>query len=93
MGRTPGLNAPVERVIQTLRVECLDHVCVLGERHLRHLVSECRIHSHHDRLHQGVGNVPRTGAGPDPPDPLPFPSAVVCYQRLGGLLKRYVRAT
>ncbi len=90
--RAPNMNAHVERVIQTLRVECLDHFCVLGERHLHHLVSSYLVHYNEERPHQGVSNVPLTGAGPDPPDTLPFPSAVVCRQRLGGLLKSYARA-
>jgi putative transposase len=34
------LNAYVERYVQTLKVECLDHFVVLGERHLNHIVRE-----------------------------------------------------
>jgi putative transposase len=85
--QAPNLNAHVERVIQSLRVELLDHFVVGGERHLRFLVAEYLAHYNGERPHQGVGNVPLTGTGPDPPDTLPFPSAVVCHERLGGLLK------
>ena len=37
---SPNLNAYVERFIQTIQQECLDHFVVLGERHLDHLVRE-----------------------------------------------------
>jgi putative transposase len=37
---SPNLNAYVERYVQTLKVECLDHFVVLGERHLNHIVRE-----------------------------------------------------
>jgi putative transposase len=88
----PNLNAHVERFLQSLRVELLDHFCVLGERHLRYLVNSYLAHYNGERPHQGIGNVPLTSTGPDPPEPLPFPSAVICHERLGGLIKHYARA-
>lgn len=36
----PNLNAYIERFIQTIQVECLDHFVVLGEKHLSYLVNE-----------------------------------------------------
>ena len=38
---SPWQNAYVERLIGLIRRECLDHVIVLGERHLR-----CILHSY-----------------------------------------------
>ncbi len=38
--RAPQANAIAERVIRTIRQECLDHVIVLNEQHLRRLLGE-----------------------------------------------------
>ncbi len=79
--------------MQTLRTECLDHFIVVGERHLRYLVSEFVAHYNQERPHQAKGNVPLPDADLDEPRILPFPSgAVQCRSRLGGLLKHYYRA-
>ena len=59
-GRTPAsapnCNAHAERLIQSIKTECLDRVVPLGERHLRHLVREFVDHYHTERNHQGIGN-------------------------------------
>ena len=36
--RSPWQNGYAERLIASIRRECLDHVVVFGERHLRHLL-------------------------------------------------------
>src|SRR5438445_11324715 len=38
--RSPWQNAYAERVIGSIRRECLDHVVVIGERHLREILSK-----------------------------------------------------
>jgi hypothetical protein len=84
------LNAFVERWIQTIQVECLDHFVVLGEAHLNHLVAEYVEHYHAERPHQGLGNnVPIPARPPD--DDVPTGRQVLCHERLGGLLKHYER--
>jgi hypothetical protein len=40
--RSPWQNGHIERLIGSIRRECLDHIVVLGERHLRHLFGELR---------------------------------------------------
>ena len=37
--RSPWQNPYVERLIGTLRRECLDHVLIYGERHLRRILT------------------------------------------------------
>ena len=34
--RSPWQNAYAERLISSIRRECVDHIVVFGERHLRH---------------------------------------------------------
>jgi transposase InsO family protein len=36
--RSPWQNGHAERLIGSLRRECLDHIVVFGERHLRHML-------------------------------------------------------
>jgi putative transposase len=86
------MNAYVERWIQSIQLECLDHFIVLGEAHLNHLVGEFVAHYHKERPHQGLDNkliVP----GRPPPDDEAIPSLqqLICHERLGGLLKHYER--
>src|SRR5438128_8815820 len=38
--RSPWQNAYAERVIGSIRRECLDHLVVIGERHLREILSK-----------------------------------------------------
>jgi len=40
--RSPWQNGYSERVIGSIRRDCLDHVVVLGERHLRHLLNSTK---------------------------------------------------
>ena len=88
--RSPNLNAYVERWIQSIQVECLDHFIVLGAAHLNHLVGEFVAHFHEERPHQGLDNKLITPANPPPDDEfVPRLRQVVCRQRLGGLLKHY----
>lgn len=53
--RSPQANAFCERVIGTMRRECLDWVIPLNERHLRHVLSEWVAHYNHGRPHMSLG--------------------------------------
>ncbi len=84
--RSPNLNAYVERFIQSIQVECLDHFLVFGEKHFDYLVREYLEHYHQERPHQGLGN--RLISGEPPPN---GKGEIHCRTRLGGLLKHYYR--
>jgi len=49
--RSPWQNGHVERLIGSIRRECLDHVVVLGERHLRHLLANYAAYYNGVRTH------------------------------------------
>jgi putative transposase len=59
--RVPQANAFCERLIGTIRRECLDFVIVLNERHLRRVLQEWVAHYNHGRPHASLG--------PGVPDP------------------------
>jgi putative transposase len=88
MYRAPNLQAFVERWIQTIEVECLDHFVVLGETHLNFLVSKFARHYHSERPHQSMGNAPLVEL-PAPPKSVPRNSEVTCTRSLGGLVKHF----
>jgi putative transposase len=88
--RAPKANAICERFIGSVRRECLDHVIILGERHLRRLVREYVDYFNHARPHQGIDRIP------DPPDAdrtdvSPTDQHVIAVPVLGGLHHDYRR--
>jgi putative transposase len=99
--QAPNLNAYVERWIQSLKYEALNHFIVFGKEHFDYIVSEYVAYYHDCRPHQGIGNVllPRPGGAPQV-DGSAGESAVTpldlaelkCDEQLGGLLKHYYRA-
>jgi hypothetical protein len=48
------MNATCERLIGTLRRELLDRMLILGERHLRTVLTDYQAHYHTARPHQGI---------------------------------------
>lgn len=53
--RAPRANAVVERVIGTLRRECLDHIIVFNEEHLLSILREFVTYYNRDRPHRTLG--------------------------------------
>jgi len=92
--RSPNTVAFVERFIQTMQQECLDHFIVFGERHMNHLVKEMVAFYHESRPHQAKDNdllVPTKAAKKAEEPEVVRLSEVRCKKRLGGVLKHYYR--
>ena len=53
--RSPWQNPYVERLIGTLRRDCLDHVLIFGERHLRWVLTSYSVYYNETRTHLGLG--------------------------------------
>ncbi len=86
--RSPWQNPFVERIIGSIRRECLDHVIVLNENHLRRILAEYFEYYHESRTHLSLDRnapVPRAVQSPEQGD-------VVAIPVLGGLHHRYTRA-
>jgi putative transposase len=86
--RSPNLNAFAERWIRSVKEECLARLILFGEAALCRTLNEYVQHYHHERNHQGKGNVllfPAVSQIPECKGPMQ------CRERLGGLLKYYTR--
>src|SRR5262252_4407637 len=53
--RSPWQNPYAERLIGSIRRECLDHVIIFNERHLRHVLSSYFQYHHDTRTHLSLG--------------------------------------
>ena len=84
---SPWQNPYVERVIGSIRRECLDHMIVLNARHLRRILTIYSRYYHRSRTHLGLEK--------DAPDPRPVspPSEgpIIALPEVGGLHHRYER--
>jgi putative transposase len=60
--QAPRANAVCERFLGSVRRECLDHVLVLGDRHLEHVLAEYVRYFNAERPHQGLAQQIPTGA-------------------------------
>jgi transposase InsO family protein len=52
--RSPWQNGHVERLIGSIRRECLDHVVVLGEAHLRRILTTYASYYNELRTHRSL---------------------------------------
>jgi transposase InsO family protein len=83
--RSPWQNPYVERLIGTLRRECLDHVLIFGERHLSAVLASYSFYYNETRTHLGLSK--------DAPLPRAIePSGtIIITPVLSGLHHRYAR--
>ncbi len=84
--RAPNANAVAERWIRSAREECLDHLLILGERHLHRVLREYVTFFNHRRPHQGLGQ-----QSPVPRPPTSGAGAVQQVDVLGGIIHDYER--
>ena len=85
--RAPNANAHAERVIETIRAECLDWTLILGRRHLDRTLRTYAEHYNRGRPHRALAlATPLTEAR----DPIPVtPRDVRRRDLLGGLIHEY----
>ena len=80
-----GLRGAADRI--HIRHDCLDHVIVLGEGHLRRILKGYLEYYHGSRTHLGLGK--------DTPEPRavqpPEMGEIVALPQVGGLHHRYER--
>jgi putative transposase len=86
--QSPWQNAYVERLIVSIRRECVDHMIILNKQHLRRILRAYFVYYHESRTHMGLLNdcpIPRAVQSKDAGN-------VVAEPVLGGLHHRYRRA-
>jgi putative transposase len=84
--RAPTANAFAERWVRSARAECLDHLLIGGEGHLRWVLAQYVAHYNEARPHQGLDQrcpTPITVASPRGP--------VQRRDVVGGLIHEYYR--
>lgn len=83
----PWQNAYVERVIGSIRRECLDHVIILSQAGLRRVLVRYLAYYHDSRTHLSLDkDAPRS-----PPIAAPEVGPIVAIPQVGGLHHRYDR--
>jgi Integrase core domain. len=83
--RTPQANGYAERVVRTVRAECLDWIIILSQRHLQHVLDVYVQHYNEQRPHRALGRRPPLAIMP-PPTP---PTRLERHDRLSGLIHEY----
>jgi len=86
--RSPFQNPFAERVIGSIRRECLDHLMIINESHLRHTLSGYFDYYHEDRPHQSLDH---NSPHPREIEP-PSKGQIIAIHQVGGLHHRYRRA-
>ena len=89
--QAPRANAICERLLGSVRRECLDHIVIISEAHLRRVLSEYVRYFNHSRPHQGINQrVPDRESSPN--RSAGTTEGIVSSPVLGGLHHEYRRA-
>ncbi len=84
---SPWQNPYCERLIGSIRRECLDHVLVLNEQHLRRVLRSYVNYYHDARTHRSLDNNCPVPRAVEPPEM----GHVIAFPQVGGLHHRYRR--
>ena len=85
--RSPWQNPYVERLVGSIRRDCLDHIVVLGERHLRRILESYFDYYTRSRTHLSLAKDCPEHRDVEPPDL----GNVIELLQVGGLHHRYCR--
>ncbi len=85
--RSPWQNCYVERLIGSIRRDCLDHVIVINEQYLRRILEEYFLYYHHSRTHLSLDKDCPERREVEPPQM----GKVIALPQVGGLHHRYTR--
>ena len=86
--RSPWQNPYVERIIGSIRRECLNHVIIFNERHLRRQLKSYSTYYHEVRTHLSLDKQSPVPRSIEPPGQ----GKVVAIPHVGGLHHQYRRA-
>jgi transposase InsO family protein len=87
--RSPRANSFAERYVGTLRRECLDHLLIYSERHLRRILAEYARHYNEHRPHQSREQRPPLH---EPGQPVGITGRIRRRQVVHGSINEYRRA-
>jgi len=85
--QTPNANAGAERVVRSLRAECLDRLLIVNQPYLRSVLADYVAYYNHRRPHQGRDQVPPVPLAA--PARSADPARIRCRPVLGGLINDY----
>ena len=86
--QSPWQNPYVERLIGSIRRECLNHVIIFDENHLRRMLTSYFSYYHHVRPHQSLGWNSPFPRKVEPPEV----GEVTSIPQVGGLHHLYIRS-
>jgi putative transposase len=87
--QAPRANACAARFVGTVRRECLDHLLIVGSRHLRRVLAEFHTHYNEQRPHQNRQQLPPNHSAEQV---IELTGRIQRKQVLGGLINEYQRA-
>lgn len=82
--RAPDANAYAERWVRTVREECLDHLLIMNQTHLKRVLDSYISYYETSRPHQGLDQ-----QTPVPRKPVPYSGQVRKHEVLGGIINDY----